>query len=64
MFKLVVTDRHADNQTFDLTKEQVDQIYAQVAYTPEEYQLISELTGLSPQYLDNPDVDYFIDGPF
>lgn len=60
-FKLVIFENRTQSESFDITQAQVKQILGVVDYTPEQYKILSEITGLSESYFMNDYVDYYID---
>lgn len=61
IFKLSITEKRSNSYTFDITDEQKKQILSLTDYTPEQYKLLSEITGLNENYFANDDVDYWIE---
>lgn len=58
---LLVFEKHLHSYTFDITNEQKKRILSLVDYTPEQYEVLSEITGLSKAYFAQDDVDYCIE---
>lgn len=58
---LLVFEKHLRSYTFDITEDQRKQILSLVDYTPEQYKVLSEITGLSKEYFSQEDVDYCIE---
>lgn len=58
---LSVFEKHLRSYTFDITEDQRKRILSLVDYTPEQYKVLSEITGLSKEYFSQEDVDYCIE---
>lgn len=58
---LLVFEKHLRSYTFDITEEQKKRILSLIDYTPEQYQVLSEITGLDKAYFAQDDVDYCIE---
>lgn len=58
---LLVFEKHLRSYTFDITEDQRKRILSLVNYTPEQYKVLSEITGLSKEYFSQEDVDYCIE---
>ncbi len=58
---LLVFEKHLRSYTFDITEDQRKRILSLVDYTPEQYKVLSEITGLSKEYFSQEDVDYCIE---
>lgn len=58
---LLVLEKHLRSYTFDITEDQRKRILSLVDYTPEQYKVLSEITGLSKEYFSQEDVDYCIE---
>lgn len=58
---LLVFEKHLRSYTFDITNEQSKHILSLVDYTPEQYKVLSEITGLSEAYFAQDDVDYCVE---
>lgn len=58
---LLIFEKHQCTSSFDITEEQKEHILSFIDYTPEQYETLSELTGLSKEYFTKKDVDYCIE---
>lgn len=58
---LLIFEKHLRSYTFDITKEQKDNILSLVDYTSEQYKVLSEITGLPEKYFMQDDVDYWVE---
>lgn len=58
---LLVFKNHFCAYTLYITEDQRKRILSLVDYTPEQYKVLSEITGLSKEYFSQEDVDYCIE---
>lgn len=58
---LLVFEKHLRSYSFDITEKQKNKILSLVDYTPEQYKVLSEITGLGEAYFAQDDVDYCVE---
>ena len=58
---LLVFEKHLRSYSFDITEQQKNKILSLVDYTPEQYEVLSEITGLDKAYFAQDDVDYCVE---
>ncbi len=61
MAKLVVFETKTSSFSYDVTPEDIKKYFSEIDYSEEQEQFISELTGLPIEYIQQSNVDYYID---
>lgn len=60
-YKLVIFENHTKSTSLDITPEQARQILGTTDYTPEQYEILAEITNRPASYFMDDLVDYYVD---
>lgn len=60
-YKLVIFENHTKSTSLDITPEQARQILGVTDYTPEQYEILAEITNRPASYFMDDLVDYYVD---
>lgn len=60
-YKLVIFENHIKSTSLDITPEQARQILGVTDYTPEQYEILAEITNRPASYFIDDLVDYYVD---
>lgn len=60
-YKLVIFENHTKSTNLDITPEQARQILGVTDYTPEQYEILAEITNRPASYFMDDLVDYYVD---
>lgn len=60
-YKLIIFENHTKSTSLDITPEQARQILGVTDYTPEQYEILAEITNCPASYFMDDLVDYYVD---
>ena len=60
-YKLIIFENHTKSTSLDITPEQARQILGVTDYTPEQYEILAEITNRPASYFMDDLVDYYVD---